>query len=194
MTVGEGNTGDALRRFLNEGADYQPTNRWRISPTNVSIGEIEMRKLSHIVFVMALALLAVSNPISAQDNKMKDKGKIKNPVSHTKTIKMTGGAEAPGPGDTDGSGTAKLTFNHDKGEVCYTVTTKNIQTVTAAHIHSGAAGQSGPPKVTFTSPTKGCTSVEKDVMDDIMKNPASYYVNVHNAEFPNGALRGQLGK
>jgi len=27
---------------------------------------------------------------------------------------------------------------------------------------------------------------------DIIKNPANYYVNVHNAEFSNGALRGQL--
>ena len=150
-----------------------------------------MRKLSLFGFVMALTLLAFSNPASAQDSKMKDKGKMK---SHTMTIKMTGGAEVPGPGDKDGSGTAKLTFNHDKGEVCYTLTTKKIQTVTAAHIHSGVAGQAGPPKVTFTPPTKGCVSAEKDVIEDIMKNPANYYVNVHNAEFPNGALRGQLGK
>ncbi len=153
-----------------------------------------MRKLSLIGSVMALALLAFSNPASAQDNKIKDEEKMKSQASHTMTIKMTGEAEAPGPGDTDGSGTAELTFNHDKGEVCYTLTTEKIQTVTAAHIHSGAAGQAGPPKVTFTPPTKGCASVEKAVMDDIMKNPSNYYVNAHNAEFPKGALRGQLGK
>ena len=149
-----------------------------------------MRKLSLIGFVMALALLVFSNPMSAQDMKAKGK-KMK---IHTMTIKMTGGAEAPGPGDTDGSGIAKITMNHEKGQVCYTLTTTKIQTVTAAHIHSGAAGQSGPPKITFTPPTKGCATVDKAVLDEIMQNPANFYVNVHNAEFPNGALRGQLGK
>ncbi len=147
-----------------------------------------MRKLSLIGFVMALALLTFSNATLAQDNKKKSQ------ASHTMTIKITGGAEVPGPGDTDGSGMARLTFKHDKGEVCYTLTTKKIQTVTAAHIHSGAAGQSGPPKVTFAPPAKGCVSADKGMIEDMMKNPANYYVNVHNAEFPNGALRGQLGK
>lgn len=154
-----------------------------------------MRKLSLIGFVLALALVAFSSQqmllASAQGDKMKNKGKMK---SHTMTIKMTGGAEAPGPGDTDGKGTARLTLNHNKGEVCYTLTSTKIQTVTAAHIHSGAAGQSGPPKVTLDPPTKGCVSADKAVLEDITKNPGNYYVNVHNAEFPNGALRGQLGK
>ncbi|MBS1786273.1 MAG: CHRD domain-containing protein [Acidobacteria bacterium] len=34
----------------------------------------------------------------------------------------------------------------------------------------------------------------KSQINDIMKNPGNYYVNVHTAEFPNGAIRGQLGK
>lgn len=153
-----------------------------------------MKNLMIFGFGAAFLLFVFSNPISAQDDMAKGKGKTKNPATHTMTIKMTGGAEAPEPGDPDGSGEAKLTFNHQKGEVCYTIATKKIQAVTAAHIHSGASGQAGPPKVTFNPSTKGCAAVEKEVMDDMMKTPGNYYVNVHNAEFPNGALRGQLGK
>jgi hypothetical protein len=28
---------------------------------------------------------------------------------------------------------------------------------------------------------------------ELIRNPEDYYINVHNAEFPGGALRGQLG-
>ena len=33
----------------------------------------------------------------------------------------------------------------------------------------------------------------RDVADAIRKSPQGYYVNVHNATYPNGAIRGQLG-
>jgi hypothetical protein len=36
--------------------------------------------------------------------------------------------------------------------------------------------------------------VDRAEAKEILKNPADYYVNVHNAEFPLGALRGQLSK
>jgi hypothetical protein len=123
--------------------------------------------------------------------------KAKAAADHKIVVAMTGGAEVPGPGDSDATGTANLTLNHDKGEVCYDITVSNVDTPTAAHIHEGAAGKSGPPKVTFKANNgvwKGCTSADKALLDSIMKNPGNYYVNVHNKEFPAGALRGQLGK
>jgi hypothetical protein len=111
---------------------------------------------------------------------------------------LTGGAEVPGPGDPDGTGTAKITLNAGKGEVCYELTVDKIATATAAHIHSGAVDKAGPPVVMLKAPAEGsvkdCTTLAQDKIIDIEKNPSNYYVNVHNAEFPNGAVRGQLGK
>jgi hypothetical protein len=111
---------------------------------------------------------------------------------------LTGAAEVPGPGDADGTGTAKITLNEGKGEVCYELTVDKIAPANAAHIHSGAVDKAGPPIATLTAPangtSKGCVALDKDKIKDVMQNPANYYVNVHNAEFPDGAVRGQLGK
>ena len=111
---------------------------------------------------------------------------------------MTGAAEVPGPGDPDGTGTATITLNPGKGEVCYELTVDKIAAANAAHIHSGAVDKAGPPVLTLKAPANGsskeCATLERDKIMDILKNPAMYYVNVHNAEYPDGAVRGQLGK
>ena len=73
-----------------------------------------------------------------------------------------------------------------------------IAPATAAHIHEAPAGQAGPVVVPLAAPTdgtsSGCVTLEREELKEIAKNPDDYYVNVHNAEFPAGALRGQLGK
>ena len=75
---------------------------------------------------------------------------------------------------------------------------KDIEAPTAAHIHAGAAGKSGAVKVQFKKASdgswKGCVGADKALLNDIMTKPGEYYVNVHTADFPNGAIRGQLGK
>jgi hypothetical protein len=112
------------------------------------------------------------------------------------TVKMTGAAESP-KGDPDGTGTAMLKIDPGKGQVCYDIKVEKIAAATAAHIHKGAAGAAGGPVVPLKAPTSGsvkdCATVSATVAQDMIANPANYYVNVHNAEFPGGALRGQLG-
>jgi len=114
------------------------------------------------------------------------------------TTALTGAAEVPGPGDPDGTGTAQITLNHGQGEVCYELTVDKIAPANAAHIHSGAVDKAGPPIANLTAPangsSKGCVPLDKDKIKDIIQNPANYYVNVHNTEFPDGAVRGQLAK
>jgi hypothetical protein len=111
------------------------------------------------------------------------------------TVAMTGAAERPGPGDPDGSGTARIMVNAGQGRVCWDVTVSNIDPATAAHIHRGPATASGPPVVTMTPPTgHGCADVDRALAQELIQNPGGFYVNVHNAAFPPGAIRGQLGR
>ncbi|OGO28019.1 MAG: hypothetical protein A2Z16_06600 [Chloroflexi bacterium RBG_16_54_18] len=116
------------------------------------------------------------------------------------TADLTGAAEVPGPGDTDGSGSAVIRLNPGREVVCWTITVTGITLpATAAHIHDGDAGVAGPVFVTLSAPdangeARGCTFVERAEILEIIRNPDEYYVNVHNSDFPAGALRGQLTK
>jgi hypothetical protein len=136
------------------------------------------------IFVLALALLTFAHLAAADEMKIK--------------VTLTGAAEVPGPGNNDGGGTVQLTLNPEKNEVCYDLSVTKIDEATGAHIHEGAVGKDGPVKVSLDAPkggsVKGCKVADAAVVKDIMANPANYYVNVHNAAYPKGAVRGQLAK
>ena len=123
---------------------------------------------------------------------------VADAVKQGMTASLTGAQEVPGPGDTDGSGTAEITIVDGTDNVCYDLNVRNIAPATAAHIHRGMRGEAGPPVVTLEAPTdggaEGCVSAPGALADEIEANPVAFYVNVHNAEFPNGAVRGQLAR
>jgi hypothetical protein len=112
------------------------------------------------------------------------------------TVDLTGAAEVnaqgvPNQGDPDGSGTATVSINPGTGEVCWTIEVADVQTITAAHIHVAPSTLPGPI-VVHLDPDTGCTVIDRELALAIITDPSSYYVNVHNANFPAGALRGQL--
>ena len=111
---------------------------------------------------------------------------------------LTGAAEVPGPGDTDGAGKAIVELNPGQNRLCYKLRVSNIAPATMAHVHVGAAGVAGPVAVTLVAPadgsSAGCANLSEPLTKALLKDPGNYYVNVHNAEFPDGAVRGQLAK
>ena len=118
-------------------------------------------------------------------------------VAETYGASLTGAQEIPGPGDPDGSGNGEVSIVDATDNVCYEINdVRGIDPATAAHIHRGATGVAGPVVVTLRPPTdgesQGCVRAPSAVADEIKRNPSNFYINVHNAPFPEGAIRGQL--
>jgi hypothetical protein len=118
-----------------------------------------------------------------------------NPVSMTTTL--SGPVEVP-PAPAAGHGTAKISIDATKGQLCYELTAAGSDTPTMAHVHKGAVGVAGPVVVPLDPPSngssKGCATASADALAAILATPSDYYVNVHTAKYPKGAMRGQLGK
>ena len=110
---------------------------------------------------------------------------------------LDGTSEVPGPGDPDGSGSALVTLNQGQGEVCFDIVVTAIGTPLAAHIHDAPVGVASGVVVDFdvaNNGLSGCVDASEGLIKDIRQNPADFYVNVHNGDFPGGAVRGQLSK
>jgi hypothetical protein len=108
-------------------------------------------------------------------------------------VTLTGAKEAPTTGDPNGSG--EFSWSLDGSRICYLLSAKKIGTAAAAHIHRGAVGVAGPVRVELTAPTPasaGCKTPSAPPATTLREHPRRFYVNVHTAAFPNGAIRAQL--
>jgi CHRD domain-containing protein len=111
---------------------------------------------------------------------------------------LNGAQEVPGPGDPDGSGRAFVRLSGD--QACFLLQWSRITAPVAAHIHVGRRGVAGPVVVLFfqgqlpdtLNAVAGCAPADPAVVDAVAASPRDYYVNIHTADFPGGAIRGQL--
>ena len=139
--------------------------------------------MKRLVFVL-LVLVAIAPAVVAQT---------------ALRAELSGANEVP-PADPDGIGTANVTITGTT--VSYTITVENISAPIAQHIHSGAAGVNGPIVVNLPGvwsgsgngpwTLSGSTTTTLAQAQAIQANPSAFYVNVHNNDFPGGAVRGQL--
>ena len=103
------------------------------------------------------------------------------------------GANEGAPASNRGKTEIRLTPS--TGRVCWETTIAKIDgKPNASHIHMGRRGVSGNVVVPLGANYKrqGCTSAAKSLVKSIAGHPGAYYVNVHNAKHPLGAMRGQL--
>ncbi len=131
-------------------------------------------------YVLAAALLALG-------------GCAGQGVWQSARVRLTGEAENP-PVRTPATGSARITVQPDHS-VSGELTTYGLD-VTAAHIHEGMQGESGPMIVSF-SRVSGSTWVIPEGAMLTESQYASYragrlYVNVYSAGHPGGEIRGQI--
>lgn len=118
------------------------------------------------------------------------------------SAKLKGNQEVA-DGDPNGRGEAFVAVRKPtRRKLCFELSWDKIEPPTAAHIHKGAKGVDGPIKVTLfedpdgltVSEVEGCVKkIRKRIAKRLRRTPEKFYVNVHNAEYPDGAIRGQLG-
>lgn len=152
------------------------------------------RTLLGLLLVLA-SLLAIAAPAAAA------RSEARSIVFH---VPLSGDAAT----DPDGRGEAVLRFNPVTGTLCYVIVVRGIGEPTEpapgignAHIHGPLPGtgiaahletefaQAGAADVFVAA---DCVSVDPATLEAILLDPSLFYVNVHTAEFPGGAIAGTL--
>jgi len=115
------------------------------------------------------------------------------PPLHLYRVRLTGTAEIP-KGPVNGSGDAVIAI-HRGSVVCWRFAhLRGFLNATLAQIRVGFNARAGRVLQPLSSGPKlqhrGCIRTSPAAVTAIVRNPSSYYVDVHSQLYPDGAVRG----
>jgi hypothetical protein len=128
-------------------------------------------------------------------------------LSWENEVDTSGSAPEFGVGQEPATGQAIVVVDAFNGEVTveleYSEITQEFDDSPGAHIHVGAIDENGPVVIAFATAAElaandgSLTAVVDENIEDfrfaeLIEDPDNFYVNVHNDDFPAGAIRGQL--
>jgi hypothetical protein len=124
-------------------------------------------------------------------------------------IKEVTAGGVPNQGDLDATAIGTLLLDNGTGVgttgfVTLNLSLANLDTasLSAHHIHTGIVTTTGAPLIDLGNPNTllsgstlsgTVTGLSAANITTIMGNPTGFYYNLHNAPFPGGAVRDQLG-
>jgi CHRD domain len=117
------------------------------------------------------------------------------PASAATSIPLNSGQE-PAGGEAGGHGFFSYTIEDTK--FCWTLSWRGIAEPAAGHVHVAPRRVAGPVVIDLGvdvvpgPDAEGCSVISAELAGAITSDPGAYYVNLHNAGFPDGAIRGQL--
>lgn len=153
-------------------------------------------------------------PVSLTDGSIYEIGRT-HPLPRKFSAHLTGSQEVPAV-ETGARGRAFFQLNGDGTELAFSLNVSNIQNITQAHIHLGAAGTNGgvvvwlyppgPPAQLIPGRFNGMlaegTITAANLVGALAGQPLEAllirmrdeeaYVNVHTSENPGGEIRGQI--
>ena len=147
-----------------------------------------MKKLVALAVVAIASVFVLASFASANNAKK---------PTQTFTAVLNIGQEVPHPTGTKVGAAGKFTVTVSGTTLTWKLTFGHLSgPATAAHIHSGVKGKSGPVLIPLcgpcTSPATGTATVTSAQVTDMAAGKD--YVNVHTNKNGNGEIRGQIKK
>jgi hypothetical protein len=150
--------------------------------------------LALVVWIPALAACGSSGSSSTTQASRAAGAAIKGPVKIYR-VKLSGAAERTG-GAAAGTGEAVIAF-HGASVVCWRFAHLHGFTgATSARIYRGSAHKDGRAVASLSTGPRlhheGCRHAHRAAISAIERRPQDYYVSIHSAQHPTGAVRAQL--